>query len=235
MGFAIQTHQDHSHPSVALITAFIEYLARNQRTAAVVVSTISTLKALLARSYISTRAFDKSPVKLMIRAIRINKRTPAIQRLPVGSDHLKRIVNNLALMDYGNLLVASTLLLFMTNFRQSNLAPRTTKGYDHTRHLTRADIRLRSRSLEVYQKWSKTQQQVTFSRWIPIPRLEGSALCLYAAIRRMLVSSPTTSPRQPLLAYEDGNPMTTSYITRAFKLAVRQAGLFHLNLTLHSL
>lgn len=235
VGFAIKTHQDHSHPSVALITAFIEYLARNQRTAAAVVSTISTLKALLSRYYISVINFDTAPVRLMIRAIRVNKRTPALQRPPIDPDHLRRIVSSLTTMDYANHLIVAVLLLFMTNFRQSNLAPRVVKDFDYTRHLTRADIRLRTRSLEVYQKWSKTQQQVTFGRWLPIPRLEASSICLYAAIRRLLISSRTRHQHQPLLAFDDGKPMTVTYITRSFKLALKQAGLSHFNFTLHSL
>lgn len=235
VGFAIKTHQDHTRPSVALITAFAEHLARNQRTAAAVVSTMTTLKALLARVYISTTNFDASPVKLMIRAIRINKRTPAIQRPPINPDHLRRIVNILSTFDYSSHLVVAALLLFMTNFRQSNLAPRAIKDFDSTRHLTRADIRLRSRSLEVYQKWSKTQQQVSFGRWIPVPRLEVNNICLYVAMRRLIVASPTIAKSQPLLTFDDGKPMTISFIARSFKLAVKQAGLAQLNFTLHSL
>lgn len=82
VGFSLALRQDFYHPSVGLITAFIEHLASTQRTAAAVLSSVSTLRAVLQRHEISTKGFAANSVSLLLRSIKVNKRTPAIQRPP---------------------------------------------------------------------------------------------------------------------------------------------------------
>lgn len=233
--FANKMRQPHTHPTPALVLAYIEYIARKQKTAASVISTFTTLKALLNRMEINILAFSHPKVDLMLRAIKINKRTPATQRPPMSVPHLRLVLSRLQAMEYGHQLVVAILIMFTTNFRQSNVAPPSTKKFDHTRHLLRTDIRLTATSVQVYQKWSKTQQQVTMDRWITIPRASSDRLCLVTAITRLFHQDPTVRRRQPLITFEDGNPLPIPYIYRAFKLALRQAGLTNMSYTLQSL
>lgn len=235
VGFSLALHQDFYHPSVGLVTAFIEHLASTQRTAAAVLSSVSTLRAVLQRHHIPTHSFAATSIALLLRSIKVNKRTPAIQRPPVHLSDLRMIINQLHLMDYSHHLKLAVLLLFTTSFRQSNLAPQTQRTFDATRHLTRADVRLASSFLQVQEKWSKTRQQITRDRWLAIPRVPGSALCLHSAVIALLRVSPTQSLSQPLLVFDDGAPMPLSFITRAFKLALLLAGLSQCGITLHSL
>lgn len=172
---------------------------------------------------------------MLLRAIKINKRTPAVQRPPLQVHDLRRIIIQLQRMEYAAHLQTAILLLFTTSFRQSNLAPVSVRAFDHTRHLTRADVRISSSLVQVFEKWSKTRQQIVSDRWLSIPRVTGSILCLHSALLAMLRTSPTRSRRQPLLCFEDGAPMPLSYITKSFKLALRRAGLAKSGLTLHSL
>lgn len=88
---------------------------------------------------------------------------------------------------------------------------------------------------EICQCWSKTQQQVTIGRWLPLPRIRNSELCPHTAVCALLKASPTPSPLQPLLCFHDGNPMPASYIARQFRLALAWAGLGPAKYTLHSL
>lgn len=235
IGFSLALGLDFYRPSVQLVTAFIEHLARTQRTAAAVLSSVSTLRAVLQRNEISTRSFSARSVSLLLRSIKINKRTPAIQRPPVHLPELRMIVYQLQSMDYAPQLRLAILLLFTTSFRQSNLAPQSQRGFDRTRHLTRADVRVAASYLQIQEKWSKTRQQISRDRWLAVPRVAGSALCLHAAVLAMLRVSPTRRPSQPLLVFDDGAPMPLSYITRAFKLALVRAGLSSRGITLHSL
>lgn len=182
IGFATAVRLDHRRPSVILLKAFIEHLARTQRTAASVLSTVSTLRALLHRAGVPTYNFSHNDVQMLLRSIKINKRTPAVQRPPLQVHDLRRIINQLQHMDYAPQLQTAVLLLFTTSFRQSNLAPTTVRAFDHTRHLTRADVRLSSSLVQVFEKWSKTRQQIVSDRWLSIPRVSGSALCLHSAI-----------------------------------------------------
>lgn len=235
VGFALALRQDYIAPSAALIMAFIEHLAITQRTAASVLSSISTLKAVLHRQGISIKNFADTQVVSQLRSVKINKRTPALQRAPVQLAELRLIVHHLTHMEYAQQLVVAILVLFMTSFRQSNLAPSTQRGFDITRHLTRADVRLASSYVQIAEKWSKTRQQITRDRWIAVPRVYGSPLCLHAALSALLRVSPSTAPRQPLLTFDDGAVMPISFITKAFKLALARAGLAQRSLTLHSL
>lgn len=235
VGFALALRLDFYRPSVGLITAFIEHLASTQRTAASVLSSISTLRAVLQRHGNPTNNFAATSISLLLKSVKVNKRTPAVQRPPVHLSELRAIVCQLQHMDYSYHLRVAVLLLFTTSFRQSNLASSTVRGFDATRHLTRMDVRLASSYVQIQEKWSKTRQQISRDRWLAVPRVLGSSLCLHAAITALLRISPTTRPSQPLLVFEDGAPMPLSYITRAFKLALARAGLSQRGLTLHSL
>lgn len=214
--------------------AFTEHLAATQRTAAAVLSSISTLKSALQRNYISTANFAAQSVDLQLRSIKINKRTPAVQRPLVRLRDLRLIISHLSHLEYASELKVAVLILFTTAFHQSNLAPPSIRGFDSSRHLLRSDVRLAAGHVQVLEKWSKTHQQTTRDRWLAVPRVSGSPLCLHAAITLLYRESPTTRPRQPLLTFQDGAPMPLSFITRAFKSALARAGLSH-RLTLHSL
>lgn len=235
VGFALKLGLDYNRPSISLAMAFIEHLAATQRTAASVISTVSTLKAALLRHSISTRAFAAPPVELLIRSVKINKRTPAKQRPPVLLHQLRAIVTQLHHVDYSAQMKVVVILLFTTAFRQSNLAPTSVGAFDPTRHLTRADVRLMVGGVHILEKWSKTRQQIVNDRWISVPRVVGSLLCLHAALTRLLRVSPSTSRTQPLLVFDDGNPIPASFISRQFKAALLRAGLGQRALTLHSL
>lgn len=180
-------------------------------------------------------AFDHPQVETLLRSVKIDKRTPARQTPPMSVQHLKMIVHRLHDMEYGPQLVAATLLMFATNFRQSNIAPPATTKFDHTRHLTRDDIRLRQSAVSIYQKWSKTQQQVGMDRWLSVPLAISPQICLVTALTHLFLQSPTVVANQPLLTFDDGNPIPIPFISKAFKLAQRRAGIGNRAYTLHSL
>lgn len=80
VGFALSLGPDYSAPTQVLIVAFIKHLACTQQTAAAVLSTIGTLKGVLHCNNINTLSFSITSVSLMMWSIKINKRTPAVQR-----------------------------------------------------------------------------------------------------------------------------------------------------------
>lgn len=75
---------DYTRLSVALTMTFIEHLTAIQRRVASVLSTIGTVKAALVRHCISVHAFVARSVEMLIWLVKINKRTPAQQRLLVS-------------------------------------------------------------------------------------------------------------------------------------------------------
>lgn len=235
IGFTLALRQDFYLPSMGLVTAFIEHLASTQQTAAAVLSSVSSLRAVLQRHYIPTHSFSATSISMLLRSIKVNKRTPAVQRPPVHLSELRIIITQLQSVDYSHHLQLAVLLLFTTSFHQSNLAPQTQRAFDVTRHLTRADVRLAVSYVQIQEKWSKTRQQISRDRWLAIPRVHGSALCLHSALVALLRVSPTSRPSQPLLVFEDGSPMPLSFIIRALKAALICVGLGTRGITLHSL
>lgn len=196
---------------------------------------MSTLRAALVRHRISVRAFSAPEVNMLLRSVKINKRTPAIQRSPVSVTDLRLIVIQFHRIDYSHHLQVAVLILFTMAFRQSNLAPASRNSFDRTRHLTWMDIRLTSSYVQVLEKWSKTRQQIINDRWLSVPRVPGSSLCLHSALCCLRRVSPIYRREQPLLVFDDGTPMPLSYINRCFKSALAWAGLSQRALTLHSL
>lgn len=202
IGFALALR-----PSVSLIMAFIEHLATTQKTGTAVLSTVNSLKAVLQRNYIPIMNFLDRSVELQLRAVKINKRTPALQRPPVRLRDLRIIISHLSHMEYSQHFRVAVLILFTTAFRRSNLAPASARAFDPTRHLVRADVQIAAAHVQVLQKWSKTQQQITRDRWLAVPHVSGSPLCLHAAISSMYRESPTIRGDQPLLTFDDGAAM----------------------------
>lgn len=169
IGFSTRFNLDYIHPSEDRLIAFLEHLAKTQCTAASVVSSFSTLRAALERQGIPTYNFKAMSVSLLLRAVKITKWIPAQQRPPMSLPHLKRLLVCVMDMDFSHQLRAAFILMFATNFQQSNMAPPTSRLFNSSRHLTQADIRLRPKVVLVYQKWSETQQQIGRDRWIPMP------------------------------------------------------------------
>lgn len=67
VGFALKLGLEYRKPSLELVTAFVEHLARTQRTAASVLSTVSTLRTSLRRHGISAQHFSAISVENLLR------------------------------------------------------------------------------------------------------------------------------------------------------------------------
>lgn len=102
--FALRMGLDYTHPYDALIMAFVEHLAATQRTVASVLSTVSMLKAALLCHEIMVGKFAVPSVATLLRSVKINKRTPAIQSPPVSISDLRLIVIQLYRVDFSHQL-----------------------------------------------------------------------------------------------------------------------------------
>lgn len=130
-----------------------------------------------------------------------------------------------------NSLFLSCSLLFL---RQSNLAPRTKRTFDSTRHLVRSDVVIEPDAIIINIKWSKTKQGPTASS-VAAPSMGEPDLCPVRAFQDMIVHAPGNGPKHPLFAFTDGTPMPLSYINRAWNEALLRLGLPKRQYTLHSL
>lgn len=171
---------------------------------------------------------------MLTRSISINKRAPTVQRPPIDVPILRQVVDHWRIVHSANLpLIAAALFMFTTGVRQSNLFPASQRQFDPTRHLIWADIAWRPEYLKISIKWGKAQQQ-TNSHIQKIPKAVSPDLCLHTTLRQ-LHDRLRPSSRAPVIAFQDGRPITNKYMCKKWSQALKALGLQDHGFTLHSL
>lgn len=225
---------DYRQASVSSICAFMHNLTLNHDNPTTILNYASNLCAVLKRLGIDVSAFRSINVSDFLASIKINIRHTPNRRQPVSHRMLRSIINEARADPEAPTVCFAFILLFFTMFRQSNLAPRTVKQFDPTRHLLRSDILLSADALIVSLKWSKTRQGPTASS-VAAPALPGADICPITAYQRMVEYIPTLSPGQPLLCFKDLRPVPISYLNKAWDACLCRLGANRRDYTLHSL
>lgn len=197
-------------------------------------SLLSSLISLLDRAGLPTSEFRTQQLGSLKRSISINKRAPTVQRPPVDTTILRRIVDRWRISDPANLpLVAAVLFMFTTSVRQSNLLPVSQRQFDPTRQLVWRDIEWRSSYLKIDIKWGKSQQK-SCTRYQKIPLATSPDLCLYRTLQSLhRFNRPGLS--SPVIAFHDGKPIPISFMRKKWSEALSGLGLQAHGFTLHSL
>lgn len=216
------------------LCAFIHHLTVEYDNPTTIFNYVSNLAAVLKRLGCDISPFRSVNVCDFLSSIKINIRHTPNRRQPVSHRMLCDIVQAALSDKEGPTVAFAFILLFFTMFRQSNLAPRTSKQFDITRHLLRTDILLTSDALIVGLKWSKTRQGPTASS-VAAPALPGAVICPVRAYGAMLDHAPTLAQPQPLLCFKDLRPMPTSYLNKAWDACLARLGVSRRQYTLHSL
>jgi integrase len=134
----------------------------------------------------------------------------------------------------GKTLKSAYLLLFFSFVRQSNIAPRSAKAYDFTRHLSIADIFFSPPGAILLIKWTKTIQ---YGRHVllPIPQFTHRH-CPVRALRRMMATHPQQKTgNSPLFQMPNTNctAMSSKFLADALKVILTSLGVPNI-FTLHS-
>ena len=215
---------------------YIEYLARHYSSPASISNAISHLRTFYSLSDISTRPLFHHRVGLALRSVAINIRHQPVGKHPVDPALLRAVMHQLGRCRSPEAMKLAILLMFMGFLRQSSVAPHSVKGFDHTRHLTTADITPTHSGLRVKLKWTKTLQSSADATNIMLPTTEDPALCPLRAYTKYMAVAPTTvSNKQPLLRHNDGNTLTVPFIRRQWALALAALGKTTTQFSLHSL
>ena len=114
--------------------------------------------------------------------------------------------------------------MFFSLLRKSNVLPLTTSSFNPLLHLRRQDIQLSSKGIHLVIRWSKTNQFRSRTLEIPLPRLQGHALCPSQAVFMALQHSSGAPLDGPALVYRQQNkwiPLTSSKFLQNFKAALR--------------
>ena len=156
--------------------------------------------------------------------------------LPVTPDILRTVLAQLDTSQPSRALTLALLLMFIGFLRQSLVAPQTVPAFDHTRHLTVADVLDTPPGLLIAIKWTKSIQSSADATSILIPPTQDTLLCPVRALRQYtLGATPPRSAEAPLIRHQDGNPLTVPYIRRQWNRLLAQANFPPGRYSLHGL
>ena len=233
--FSRRADFEYYDPAPYNICWFLEHLAEKGLAATTISNYLSSL-----RTYFGMAGLDKAPlftpaVVNAMRAISMNVRHVSRPALSIHPQTMEDAFKYLHTIQYPAHIKLAITWMFMGFLRQSNIAPRTTSAFDHSRNMTRDDVQLAADSVTIKQKWSKTMQKSQAPTTITLWAVPGSVVCPVGAYQQLLQVAPTQAPRQPLLQYRDGNPMTAPFIAKEWALLLTRAGIPRERMTLHGL
>ncbi len=234
MRFCFTHNVSHWEPSTGTLCAYLEFLIQTFKSSKSVrnyFSAIQLLHKFADRTATNCQAFQ---VTLMLRASTLTMRHIPHRRQPVTP----AILHKLCLICKRQGLVGAVLrvaftIAFLGFLRASNLCPYTDKGFDITRHLTRADVRVAAPGLVIHLKWSKTLQQAMQPRSIPIISIKDSPIDPVTAFTDMCRLIPADRDA-PLLLLPGNRPLTVPKLRGAFNVMLQQLGLSTKQFSLHS-
>ena len=241
IAFCLHYKLEYISPKTATICMYAEFLTRSFSSPTAIRNYISATRLL--HKYLGIHncpALHSFELDLIIRAINITLRHTPNRRLPIDARMLRQLsilCDNLGPL--GATLKVSFLFGYYAFLRQSNLAPRTARLFDLTRHTCRGDVLINPPGLILILKWSKTIQHGKAPHLIPLPAIPGNPLCPYQAYMDMLATCPTRSPNDPLLQiqgrHNNRTILTTAHLSQAFQVMVQALGYPPDSYSLHSL
>ena len=214
---------------------YIEYLARHAFTPGTISNHISHLRTFYKLADLPLAPLNHYRVGLALRAVAIN-----VRHVPDPKDAASQAVLRAVLVQLREgparlPTKLAILLMFMAFARQSSITPPTVSAFDATRHLTWRDAWLTPEGLSLRIKWTKTIQRSCDLKVILLPFTTDPELCPARTHQRYKGTRAAAQGHHPYLTFEDGNPLTTKFVARAWAQAVKAAGFDPSRLSLHIL
>lgn len=157
-----------------------------------------------------------------LRGIRRHLGDRVCRKEPVTPEILRGLLAGLNVTTpRGAAVWAAALLMFYGLLRRSNVMPPET-GHDHTKHLTRGDLKFNRAGLSVSIRWSKTIQFQERVLEVPYPWDPASDLCPTQAVFNSIRLTPNADPGGPALLLCDA-PFPKALTPRLFVQELRKA------------
>ena len=126
--------------------------------------------------------------------------------------------------------------MFYGALRLAEILPPTIKAFDPTRHLTRADVWTSDHKLHIRIKHAKNLQLYNQSRVIVLAQSPELALCPVRAVQKVLTTSPTVEPIQPMFVFpQSTRPLPASYARKNWGTVVKSLAMDPSKHTMHSI
>lgn len=169
--------------------------------------------------------FSSHNVRSALKSIDTNVRYSPPPSRPVTPAILTEVLKIISKKPQGYNMVATFTLMFHSFCIISNFAAPTSLAFDSSRQFTRGDFTIKKDGLVLRHKWSKSHQLARHSGRVVVTHVPGSPLCPKAAYLVMIRRNPTRYPSQPLLSFEDGNHIPSTYIRKVWNAVLQVVGI----------
>ena len=214
LAFCKRIHIKYTRVSYCHICWFVEYLASRGYSPGSIHNNIAHIRTFYKLAGVKDAPLYHYRVTLALRAVSTTIRRKSVAKLPVTPMALKAVLVIVRTHQDPLPLILAILLMFLGFLRQSSVSPPTARAFDPTRHLTQEDATLTQQGLIIKLKWSKTIQKSCDLKTLLLPATKDRNTCPVRAYKAYMKSRPGAHPQDPLLTFEDGNPLTTRYIAR---------------------
>ena len=136
--------------------------------------------------HLDYKVLERPKIKFFIKSVRINRPLPVPKRSIIDVKTLQRLVRLYNCTYMGLVFKAVSLSAFYGFRRLSNLAPHSRSMFDPTRHIIAGDLTFSKRVVKIILKWSKANQNRNKVQLLTLPRIKGSELCPYKALRTII-------------------------------------------------
>lgn len=223
-------------PTAQDICCWIEQLAHTQKAPGSVANSVSQMRLHGKVTGNDMTVFSHPRVTLALEAVARSKIHVPRPRPPIPIAILKKVIMKLQDTSTRRTVATAVLIMFYAGLRQSEVAPRSKKSYDPTRHTSRQDVTIIRGRVHFQQKWAKNMQLNAQRREIVLEPAQEKELCVVRAVQQMYKDIPTTVPEQPLLIFRaDRAPLCIPYMVQIWNDALRQVGANQNVFSLHSI
>ena len=197
---------------------------------------LSAIKAKLSIYGVDVSPFSHPQIKYFTRSLTLAAPLKISLKTVIDVDTLKAIISKCDNMYMGQIFKAAFLLSFFSFLRISNLVPHSMQTFNPLEQLARADIFFAPPGAHILIKWSKTLQSKNQVRLLKIPSLANSPLCPVAALKTLLLITPS-GDKKPLFQIKYKQKwvhLTDSRLRRALSSILLSLHLHNSKITFHS-
>ena len=158
---------------------------------------MSAIKANLVIYGLEYELIDHPRIRYFLKSMKMSRPLSVTHRPIMSIQTLHSFIAACSFIPYGKIFAAVFLIAYFVFLRISNMAPHSYGGFDPSRHLTPADVKISKHFMYVSIKWSKTNQFRNRVETITLPRLKSSIICPVRALKQaMILYNP--APHDPL-------------------------------------
>ena len=217
------------------VCIWIEFLAAQKLSPGTIKNKVSHARVFVRLAGGEMAGLQHLRASMALDAMTRRKDYVQREKGPVPTEVLLEVLWRLPDTQVGAAIRAALLIMYFGAMRQSEVVPPTQRAFDHTRHLTRGDVRVTDR-VTINIKWAKNLQRYDERRTMTLWPTGHPGTCPVGAVATVLAATPDLQPTDPLLVIPgSARPLTAGYIRAAWNSILRGMGVAVGQYGLHSI